>query len=137
MKIAFVVYPDFTALDLIGAKMLAAQVMYGDEVGGALADELDEGDLIGDLVRKALGDLQVGRAEGIFSLGNDQLVTDSPIGSPTPISLMAWFWPSTQTSNRPDITMKTESGGAFWRTRTSPRSASSGSKTAGNSSYST
>jgi len=37
-------------------------------------------------VRKALGDLQVGRAEGIFSLGNDQLVTDSPMGSPTAIS---------------------------------------------------
>jgi hypothetical protein len=89
VKLYFPVYEDTLeehALDLIGAKMLAAQVMYGDEVGGALVDELDEGDLIGDLVRKALGNLQVGRAEGIFSLGNDQLVTDSPIGSPTAIS---------------------------------------------------
>jgi hypothetical protein len=89
VKLYFPVYEgtlEEHALDLIGAKMLAAQVMYGDEVGGALVDELDESDLIGDLVRKALGDLQVGRAEGIFSLGNDQLVTDSPMGSPTAIS---------------------------------------------------
>jgi hypothetical protein len=28
----------------------------------------------------------------------------SPIGSPTPISLMAFFWPSIQTSKRPDTT---------------------------------
>src|SRR5262249_33629208 len=45
----------------------------------------------------------------------------SPIGSPTPISLMAHGCPCTQTSNRPDTTTKTESEGVFWRTRTSPR----------------
>ncbi|MCC6192617.1 MAG: hypothetical protein IT318_26635 [Anaerolineales bacterium] len=89
VKLYFPVYEDTLeehALDLIGAKMLAAQVLYGDEVGGALVDEGDEGDLMSDLVRKALGNLPVGRAEGIFSLGNDQLVTDSPMGSPTAIS---------------------------------------------------
>ena len=49
---------------------------------------LNDGDLhYGEhLVRKALGTLSVGRAEGIFALGNDQLVTDSPMGSPTAIS---------------------------------------------------
>src|SRR5262249_15634600 len=45
----------------------------------------------------------------------------SPIDSPTPISLMAWSRPSTQTSNRPDTTIKTESEGVFCRTRASPR----------------
>ncbi len=45
----------------------------------------------------------------------------SPIGSPTPISLIGWSWPSTQTSNRPDTTTKTESEGLFCRTRTLPR----------------
>jgi hypothetical protein len=66
--------------------MLAAMTLYGDEISGALVEEGDEGDLMSDLVRKALGTLSVGRAEGIFSLGSDQLVTGSPMGSPTAIS---------------------------------------------------
>jgi hypothetical protein len=89
VKLYFPVYEgtlEESALDLIGAKMLAAQTFYGDEISGALVDDGDEGDLLNDLVRKTLGGLQVGRAEGLFSLGNDQLVTDSPMGSPTAIS---------------------------------------------------
>ncbi|MCC6192452.1 MAG: hypothetical protein IT318_25780 [Anaerolineales bacterium] len=89
VKVLFPVYEDTLeehALDLIGAKMLAAMTLYGDEISGALVEEGDEGDLMSDLVRKALGTLSVGRAEGIFSLGSDQLVTDSPMGSPTAIS---------------------------------------------------
>ena len=58
-------------------------VFYGDAVGGALVDELDDGDLLSDLVRKAMGKLNIGRAEGIFSIGNRPAVTPSPIGSPT------------------------------------------------------
>ena len=89
VKLYFTVYENTLeehALDLIGAKMLAAMTLYGDEISGALVDEGDEGDLMSDLVRKALGNLSIGRAEGIFSLGNDQLVTDSPMGSPTAVS---------------------------------------------------
>ena len=52
-------------------------------MGGALVDELDDGDLLSDLVRKAMGKLNIGRAEGIFSIGNKPAVTPSPIGSPT------------------------------------------------------
>lgn len=74
------------ALDLIGQKMMAAQVFYGDEVGGALVDDGDDGDLLNDIVRKALGQLNVGRAEGVFALGNNQLATESPMGSPTAVS---------------------------------------------------
>jgi hypothetical protein len=48
-----------------------------------LVEELDEGDLLGDLVRKALGKLNIGRSEGVFSIGNKPVVTPSPLGSPT------------------------------------------------------
>ena len=89
VKLFFPVYQgtqEENALDLLGHKMLAAQTFYGDEVGGALVDELDDGDLLTDLVRKALGKLNVGRAEGIFSIGSKPMVTPSPMGSPTVIS---------------------------------------------------
>ena len=85
VKLFFPVYKDAleeSALDLLGHKMLAAQTLYGDDVGGALVEELDDGDLLGDLVRKALGKLNIGRAEGIFSIGSKPVVTPSPMGSP-------------------------------------------------------
>ncbi len=89
VKLYFPVYEDTleeAALDLIGAKMMAAQVFYGDEVGGALVDEGDEGNLLNDIVRKAMGKLQVGRAEGVFGNGTQTPMTDSPLGSPTAVS---------------------------------------------------
>lgn len=89
VKLYFPVYNGTlaeAALDLIGAKMMAAMAFYGDEVGGALVDEGDEGDLLNDLVRKALGQIEVGRAEGLFSIGNNLMATESPLGSPTAIS---------------------------------------------------
>jgi len=89
VKLYFPVYEGTlseAALDLIGAKMMAAQVFYGDEVGGALVDDGDDGDLLNDIVRRALGQIDVGRAEGMFGLGNKHLETASPLGSPTAIS---------------------------------------------------
>ncbi len=89
VKLLFPVYAGTlaeAALDLIGAKMMAAQCFYGDEVGGALVDEGDEGDLLNDLVRKALGQIEVGRAEGLFAIGNSQMASESPLGSPTAVS---------------------------------------------------
>jgi SAM-dependent methyltransferase len=89
VKLYFPVYAGTlaeAALDLIGAKMMAAQCFYGDEVGGALVDEGDEGDLLNDLVRKALGQIEVGRAERLFAIGNNQMATESPLGSPTAVS---------------------------------------------------
>jgi len=82
VKLCFPVYTGTlaeAALDLIGQKMMAAQVFYGDDAaaGGALVDEGDDGDLLNDIVRKALGKLDVGRAEGIFALGNSQMATES------------------------------------------------------------
>jgi len=58
-------------VDLMGSKMLAAQVFYGDSVGGALVEEGADADLLGELVRTALGEVQVGRAEGLFRLEDD------------------------------------------------------------------
>ncbi len=74
------------ALDLIGAKMLAAQVFYGDEVGGALVEEGDEGNLLNDIVRRAMGELKVGRAEGIFSMSAEADMTEAALESPTAIN---------------------------------------------------
>jgi hypothetical protein len=74
------------AINLLGAKMKAAQIFYGDEVGGALIEDEDEGDILHGLLRQALGEIEVGRAEGLFANSDDQLVSDSPIGSLTALS---------------------------------------------------
>lgn len=76
------------ALNLLGAKMKAAQIFYGDNVGGALVEEEDEGDLLHGLLRQALGQVDVGRAEGIFGSGTPEMVTESPVGSPITASPM-------------------------------------------------
>ena len=66
---------------LVGQKMASAQMFYGDEVSGALTDE-DSGDLLNDLVRIALGEMKVGRADKMFSLGSEGSVSTSAYGSP-------------------------------------------------------
>jgi hypothetical protein len=89
VKMYFPVYEgtlEEGAINLLGAKMKAAQIFFGDEVGGALIEDEDDSDMLHGLLRQALGQVAVGRAEGLFGLGNDQMVTDSPIGSPTAIS---------------------------------------------------
>lgn len=88
VKLYFMVYENTleeTALDMIGAKMMAAQVFYGDEISGALSDETDNGNLLNDIVRKAMGELKVGRAEGIFSkpFTDNAVYSESPMGNPT------------------------------------------------------
>ncbi|MCD4671396.1 MAG: DUF6094 domain-containing protein [Anaerolineaceae bacterium] len=65
---------------LVGQKMASAQMFYGDEVAGALADD-DSGDLLNDLVRAALGQIKVGRAEKMFSLGTEGTTSNSAYGS--------------------------------------------------------
>lgn len=71
-----------TALNLIGAKMKAAQMFYGDEVGGALVEE-DDGDLLNALVRQALGGVAVGRAESLF-MPEPEANSEAPITTLTP-----------------------------------------------------
>lgn len=89
VKLYFPVYRgtlEEAALDLIGAKMLAAQVFYGDQAGGALVDEGDEGNLLNDLVRRAMGELQVGRAEGIFTVNDESDGSELSVAAPMPVT---------------------------------------------------
>lgn len=74
------------ALNLLGQKMKAASLFYGDEIASALTDE-DESDFLNELVRSVLKKEQVSRAESIFATEND--LTASPLGSPTAISPQA------------------------------------------------
>lgn len=88
VKLYFPVYEgtlEERAMDLIGSKMMAAQVFYGNEVGGALVEESDDatGNLLNDLVRSAMGKLDIGRAEGVFATTNTPAMTGSAMGSPT------------------------------------------------------
>ena len=65
------------ALNLQGAKMTAAQIFYGDEFGGAPIEDEDDSDMLHGLLRQTLGQVEVGRAEGLVTPGNYQTVTDS------------------------------------------------------------
>ena len=56
---------EATALALMGKKMKAAQLVYGDEVGGAIVPE-DEGDFLTQLARDVL--------EGGKALGSPDFV---------------------------------------------------------------
>jgi hypothetical protein len=84
-----VIYPAYAgtleerALSLLGQKMKAASLFYGDEIASALTEE-DESDFLNELVRSVLKKEQVSRVESIFALEND--LTASPMGSPTGIS---------------------------------------------------
>ncbi len=71
------------ALNLIGQKMKAAQLFYGDEVASALCDD-EEGDFLNDLILSVLKDDRLERANAIFSTQNDMTV--SPLGSLTAAS---------------------------------------------------
>lgn len=85
VRVFFPVYEgtqEAYALDLLGHKMMAAQVLYGDNVSGALVDEIGT-DLLHDLVNKAMNKVEIGRAEGVFSIGSAPAITMSPIGCPT------------------------------------------------------
>ncbi len=74
------------ALSLLGQKMKAASLFYGDEIASALTEE-DESDFLTDLVRSVLKKEQFTRAESLFATEND--LSGSPMGSPTAISPQA------------------------------------------------
>ena len=54
------------ALSLLGQKMKAASLFYGDEIASALTEE-DESDFLNELVRSVLKKEQVNRVESIFA----------------------------------------------------------------------
>jgi CBS domain-containing protein len=52
-------------IDLMGLKMRAAQIFYGDEISGALVEE-NESDILEELVRNAMKGVRSARAEALF-----------------------------------------------------------------------
>lgn len=83
VKAIFSVYHgamESQALALIGAKMKAAQLLYGDEVGGAIVPE-DDGDLLMKLAREALDAAELPDLQALFA--DDVMVSNSPLGCPT------------------------------------------------------
>ena len=82
VRVVFVAYRDSMeerAVALVGEKIAAAQVLYGDEVGGAIVPE-PEDDFLDELARAALGGRKI-NLEAIFARENEG--TTSPLGSPT------------------------------------------------------
>ena len=68
------------ALALIGAKMKAAQLLYGDNVGGASVPE-EEGDILMKLAREALDSADLPDLQSLFA--DEVVVSNSPMGCPT------------------------------------------------------
>lgn len=71
------------AIRLIGQKMTAAQLLYGDDVAGALVDDSvdDEASLVMALMQSIEADEQLAAVGHLF--GSDEAYTQSPVGVPT------------------------------------------------------
>ncbi len=83
VKAIFSVYNstmEATALRLMGRKMKAAQLVYGDEVGGAIVPE-DEGDFLTQLARDVLDGANLPDLQTLFA--DDLQVSHNPMGSLT------------------------------------------------------
>ena len=83
VKAVFSVYNstmEANALRLMGRKMKAAQLVYGDEVGGAIVPE-DEGDFLTQLARAVLDGAKLPDLQTLFA--DDLQVSHNPMGSLT------------------------------------------------------
>jgi hypothetical protein len=83
VKAIFSVYSDAMearALALMGQKMKAAQLLYGDEVGGAIVQE-EDGDILMKLAREALESANLPDLQSLFA--DEVVVSNSPLGCPT------------------------------------------------------
>jgi len=86
VKVVFVAYEhtlESDALALLGRKMKAAQLLYGDEVSGAIVPE-EDGDFLTELARSVLEGKELPDLQTLFT--EAQPTTNSPMGSPTAIS---------------------------------------------------
>ena len=68
------------ALALMGRKMRAAQLLYGDNVGGAIVP-VEEGDFITELAREVLRGAELDDLQSLFA--DEMQVSNSPMGCPT------------------------------------------------------
>jgi hypothetical protein len=83
VKAIFSVYSEAMearALALMGQKMKAAQLLYGDEVGGAIVPE-EDGDILMKLAREALESADLPDLQSLFA--DEVVVSNSQMGSPT------------------------------------------------------
>jgi len=81
VKVLFSVYNntmEARALSLIGRKMKAAQLLYGDEVGGAIVPQ-DDGDFLTQLARDVLDKNAITDLHSLFA--DQHQVSHSAIGS--------------------------------------------------------
>jgi len=72
--------------------MKAAQLLYGDEVGGAIVPDDDDGNFLLELARSVLDGEQLPDFKTLFSTVQDQGETTSPLGSPTSTSVRVPVW---------------------------------------------
>ena len=83
------------AFSLMGKKMKAAQLVYGDEVGGAIVPE-DEGDFLTQLARDVLNGTKLSDLQTLFA--DEMQVSNSPLGCLTEVSpLLVPVLPASQT----------------------------------------
>jgi hypothetical protein len=83
VKVVFSAYAgtlEADALALMGKKMQAAQLLYGDEVGGAIVPE-DDGDFLSQLARSVLEGKELPDLQAMFAEAHPS--TTAPTGSPT------------------------------------------------------
>ncbi len=88
VKAIFSVYNgtmESRALALIGAKMKAAQLLYGDNVGGAIVPE-EDGDILMKLAREALDSADLPDLQSLFA--DEVVISNSPMGCPTAPSVL-------------------------------------------------
>jgi Helicase conserved C-terminal domain len=88
VKAIFSVYSstmEATALAHIGRKMKAAQLVYGNEVGGAIVPE-EEGDFLTQLARDVLDGAKLSDLQTLFA--DDLQVSHNPMGSLTTPSVV-------------------------------------------------
>ncbi len=86
VKVIFTSYSatlEEQAVRLMGKKMRAAQLLYGDDVGGAIVPE-DDGNFLAELARAVLEEHTLPDLRSLFA--EVDRVTLSPLGSPTAVS---------------------------------------------------
>ncbi len=80
VKVLFLTYEgtiEDTALRLVGRKMKAAQLMYGDEVGGAIVPDDDGDSFLMELARTVLEDTALPDLSGLFASARAQASTEA------------------------------------------------------------
>jgi hypothetical protein len=95
VRVVFTAYEntlEAKAIQLMGRKMKAAQLLYGDEVGGAIVPDDDDGNFLLELARSVLDGEQLPDFKTLFSTIQDQGETTSPLGSPISTSARVPVW---------------------------------------------